>query len=257
MGARRSFKRSFVPSQIPAIAAGYWWDRRVYTGLGTTGFTIPERNGNTTFDRVQATVSAQPTAGIGYLRYPATLGHDATAAAVQAGWTTKTTIAQWARFPSGITLTANRTDPLFSHYAGAGTRRVMLAGVTDAGATVRQIRGIYSTDGSAVFQYFWRPTMDSEWWFRLWLIDPSNADATLRMRFWQGDGETIAEQTATTAPSGGASLFNGNAVIESAGIATLSAITPDDVDIATELYFPGELTAAEMQAVMRYANPKL
>ncbi len=242
----------FNPAQIAAIAAGYWWDRRIYTGLGTAGFTIPERNLHTTFDRVQATLGAQPVAGTGYLRYPATLGHDSTAGAVQEGWTTKTTVAMWWRFPAGITLTASRTNSMISHYAGAGTRRVFIAGLTDAGATVRQIRGIYSTDGSAVFQYFWRPTIDTDWHFGVWLIDPSNADATLRMRYWQD----LVEITASATASGGASLFNGNAVIESAGNAALSTITPDDLDIATEYIFPGELTAAEMAAVMAYENPK-
>ena len=257
MSARRSYKTTFVPSQIPAIAAGYWWDRRVYSGLGGTGFRIPERNGNTTFDRVQATVSAQPVAATGYLRYPATTGHDATSAAVAEGWTTKTTVWQWSRFPNGFPLTANRTALLFTHYGAGGARRFFMSAVTDAGATVRSIRGIYSTDGSAVFQYFWQPTIDSEWYFRLWLIDPSNATTSLRMRYFQGDGATITEQVATTAPAGGASLFNASAVVETAGNAALSSINGDDMDVATEGVFPGELTAAEMQAVMRYANPKL
>lgn len=39
------------PRFVPAIVAGYWWDRTLYSGLGTAGFTIPEQNGNTAFDR--------------------------------------------------------------------------------------------------------------------------------------------------------------------------------------------------------------
>ena len=244
--------KQFVPTMIAAVAAGYWWDRSIYSGLGTAGFRIPERNGNATFDLVQATVGAQPIAGVGYLRYPATLGHDATAGAVAEGWTTKTTVCQWRRWPNNIVLTASKTVPLISHYGGGGARRFMLGGVTNAGATLRQIRGIYSNDGSSVAQYFWSPTFDTDWHFDRWTID-TTLTGTLRMRYWLDR----IEQSAVAPPSGGTPLFNGLAPIESAGNAALSVITPDTVDLGNSYIFPGEPTADEETLLMGYNSPKV
>lgn len=239
---------------LSGLTSGYWWDRSVYSGLGTASFRIPERNGNTTFDRVQATLGAQPLRGPGYLRYPATLGHDSTAGAVAIGGSsTAVTIAMWWRFPNGITLTANRTNPLVAHYGNAGSRRMLLTGLVNPAGTIRQIRGIYSTDGSNVFQYFWQPLIDDQWHFSVWRID-TTAAGTLRMRYWQD----LVEIAASAADSGGASIINASAVIESAGIASLGgAFTPDDLDISAEYFLQGTISDAQMAALMLHRNPKL
>jgi hypothetical protein len=126
----------FSPRDVPEVAAGYFWDAAAATGLGTTGFKVPEGNGHSTFDLIQTTVANQPTAlsegGGAQFRMrnsgnanPSTVG---TAAAVTAGWTGATYVAGWFRLPDASgDITSFVT--LLGHSGGSGARRFQLQGL--------------------------------------------------------------------------------------------------------------------------------
>src|SRR6185369_14305374 len=94
----------FSPADVPQVAAGYFWDATAASGLGTTGFKVPEGNRHTSFDLVQTTVASQPTALTenGGLQFRMRKSTDpnpsflATAGSVQEGWTGSTYVGFWA-----------------------------------------------------------------------------------------------------------------------------------------------------------------
>ncbi len=129
----------FAPSDVPAIAAGYYWLPRDATGLGTAGFVVPEGNAHSAFNFVQATVAGQPTqltenGGVQFrMRNAAALTNQSsltTAGAVVAGWTGATYLAGWVRLPdaAGIITTAGFGDQLFRHGATNQQRLTLFPG---------------------------------------------------------------------------------------------------------------------------------
>lgn len=129
-------RSGFDPRMVAEVSAGYYWLAASATGLGGTSFKVPEGNGHTSFDLIQATVANQPTAltenGGAQFRMrnsgnanPSTIG---TAGAVTAGWTGATYVAGWFRLPDASgDITSFVT--LFGHSAGSGSRRIQLQGL--------------------------------------------------------------------------------------------------------------------------------
>lgn len=124
----------FTPSDVPAIAAGYYWHAFDATGLGTAGFKIPEGNLHTTFDLSTATVAGQPTQltenGSKQFRVRRTADANPTvsiktAGNVAAGWTTNTYIGIWLRVPdaAGDITGPGATVNVFTHNLASGTSR--------------------------------------------------------------------------------------------------------------------------------------
>jgi hypothetical protein len=97
----------FSPSQVPAVAAGYYWDPAAGTGGGGAGFLIPEGNGKTASNMITPSAGAAPAFGTINTRAVATYTNavpdsSARTAAVQArGWTGATMIAGWFSSPGG------------------------------------------------------------------------------------------------------------------------------------------------------------
>ncbi len=144
-----ALQSGFDPRSIPEVAAGYWWTASQATGLGTTGFVVPEGNGHSTFNLVQPTLVNQPTMltennGIQF-RMVAAAGILQTAGAVQAGWTGATYMAGWFRVPDASG-DITSSVALITHSAGNGSRRMDFTAVL---GTPDAVGGRTSADGTA------------------------------------------------------------------------------------------------------------
>lgn len=176
----------FDPTTVPEIAAGYWWDPANASGLGGAGFKIPEGNGHTSFDLVQATTTKQPTAlsENGATLYRMRKSVDAnpsivgTAGSVAAGWTGATYLGGWFRLPdaSGI-ITGSGT--LFIHSGTAGNRRLILSNVQTVGQRIA-----CSGDGTAIPNDDFATVFAGGWVWVESLFVPSETTATHRAQLW-------------------------------------------------------------------------
>lgn len=123
-------RKQFHPKMVPEVAKGYYWDCSDATGLGTTAFKIPEGNGVSSFNLIQATVASQPDKlsenGFAQFRMrnvananPSRLNP---AAAVRAGWTGPTYVAGWFRIPDASGDITGLGSSLFIHSTAAGNQ---------------------------------------------------------------------------------------------------------------------------------------
>lgn len=211
----------FHPGRVPEIAAGYWWDSGVgVSGLGDSSFTWAEQNGHAAFNLLQSTVAQQPSrVGVSggrlamhYAGSP-TAGAVRTAGAVQAGWTGKTYIAGWWRFPDGLAGVIGDGTSLIIHSDFSTNRRLVLTASFDPDSPSDPNTGIMqvalSASGSANATVLSIDLVDTKnWHFYECFIDPT-ASAGSR-RFFRTD-------LASPSVNGGTSdatfttLFNGNA----------------------------------------------
>lgn len=145
----RGGSAAFNPSQVPEVAAGYWWDPELYAGtLGDSSFSWTEQNGNTDFDQENSTTSEHPTAitsnGFSQLRFAASDRLLAAVGMAAFGWSTSTYFACWFRCPSGI---INGTSVL-SHTGGVGDRHFYIQMHSTLG-----LRFFVSDDGSTLLEH--------------------------------------------------------------------------------------------------------
>jgi hypothetical protein len=221
----RKTQTVFDPTTVAEIAAGYFWDPASASGLGGAGFKIPEGNGHTSFDLVQATVAKQPTAltenGAAQFRVPNTAGQFvSTAGAVQAGWTGSTYMAAWLRLPNAngdIT----GADTFFGHNPlSTGQRRLIITGTN---ATPDLFSATASTAGTATASNSWgNPLVGSNWVFVETLFDTSLASpASLAL---YADFALLVPSATAAIPS---TLFDGLAPI---GIACRFAVSNNNID---------------------------
>lgn len=251
----RKTQTVFDPTTVAEIAAGYFWDPASASGLGGAGFKIPEGNGHTSFDLVQATVASQPTAlsENGAVQYRMRSAFDAnpsvlaTAATVQAGWTGATYLAGWFRLPNnGGVSVGNNT--LMSHQpSAAGQRRIVLSTQTSGNAML----GTTSTDGTASVNQTFAPVFTTANWIYVeQLFDPSlTGNARLAL---------LADFSAIAVTVGGAipaSLFDGNTKIGVACRVATASGNPDFVDWASFYYGNGIPSLANRKRLRNRHRP--
>lgn len=217
------------PANVPEVAAGYFWLASSGTGLGTSGFTVPEGNGHTTFDLVQTTVASQPTAltELGGTQYRMRHAADAnpsiikTAGSVQAGWTGNTYLAGWFRMPNG---SGDITGPgnLFAHTTTTALRLVLanLINSTDRQGVVFSGNGTSNTASNQWLNCF-PNVVGGRWtWLEMLVVPGSAIDLVADF--------TTQNRVLTTAP--GATLNDTNATISVGcrGAANLANVDPTD-----------------------------
>lgn len=110
---------AFSPSQIAAVAAGYFWDPTQATGSDLAGFSLPEGNGKTTHNVITPSAGTAPAISsingqtiIAYTNQ-AVADDMARTAAVQRGFTGSMGFGGWINQPSGAVGT------VFTHGRGA------------------------------------------------------------------------------------------------------------------------------------------
>ncbi len=253
---------SFSPADVPEVAAGYYWDPASATGLGGSGFKIPEGNGHTSFDLVQATTTKQPTAlaenDNAQFRMrrasdtnPSVLANSGN---VQAGWTGPTYVAGWFRLPDvagDITGAGN----LFLHTPStAGQRRFTWQLISTA---PRGVRVSTSTNGTATATSDYPNVLAGSAW--TWLEAMFDSGLTL-------GGSTVADYIKLfadfvpqlrTSSSGTntTTLFNGNAPLAMASRAASALANVDTTDFGPVYYANGIPTIADRTLLRNYHNP--
>lgn len=248
----------FDPRMVPEVAAGYFWLASQATGLGTAGFTVPEGNGNTTFDLVQATVASQPTAlsengGAQFRMRNAADSNPSilrTAGNIAAGWTGSTTVAGWFRLPNASgAVTGN--GALFQHNAtGAGNARLNLS-ITAASGVLLNV----SADGSTIVNntYANAGVFDGANW--IWVVaslDAAGVDNATR-------GLLSANLTAQTRAGGTgtipASLFGATVPISVACRGQNALANVDVTDVANVYYCNGIPSLFNLDRLRRHLAP--
>lgn len=154
----------FTPTDVPAIAAGYYWEVDLDTGLGTAGFRAVEGNGHAGADGLQATVANQPVLltenGHQQYRYRDVgdgVDSQVRTAAFAAGWTGATYVGMWWRMPEGTPTSGVNT--IFSHGQAPSSRRlsVLLNGTTE------NITASVSADGTTTQINTWPAGAYGNW----------------------------------------------------------------------------------------------
>jgi hypothetical protein len=104
---------SFQPSDVPAVAAGYYWDPAQAVNSGSASFALPEAQGKTSFNQITPSLGAAPT--IGTINGQAVVQHiNRTAPSIDSltrtstqlarGWTGATMVCGWFSAASGAGL---------------------------------------------------------------------------------------------------------------------------------------------------------
>lgn len=265
-GARHSFKAtaSFSPASVAEIAAGYFWDPASATGFGGVSFKIPEGNGHSTFDLVQATVAKQPTALVensgAQFRMrksvdanPSVLG---SAGAVQAGWTGPTYVAGWFRLPDAsgdITGSGN----LFLHTPTTAGQRRFTAQLF--ASTPDNIVIGTSTDGTATATSTYPNVLVGGAW--VWVEAMFDSGLTLGgstvadyIKFFADfTAQTRASNTGTNTTT----IFNGNAAISMASRAGSGLANLDTIDFGPVYYGNGIPSLANRKLLRNRHRPLL
>lgn len=234
---------NFSPGQIAAVAAGYWWDPRAATGLGTANAKLPEMNGKTSYDMIAPSLATAPSATSTNSR-PTILFTNGSpdqllriASAAQLGWTGATYSFAWVSMAAACGVIMNqRVSP-------AGTLRLQFTG-----SDVR----VNAYDGVGAESRFPLPPggYAAGPFFVEAMFDPSQS-ASNRLRLFYGTVEQVANVSASpgTTLVDASSLFNicGNTSDNSGG--NISA----DVTVGIFGHCNGLPSAAERTAIMRYA----
>lgn len=263
----KSRRRGFLPQSVPEIALGYWWEAAMATGLGTAQFKVPEGNGHSSFDLVQATVASQPTALVenGGVQFRmrnsvnANPSFIATSGTVQAGWTGATYIAGWFRLPDAGGVITSSNDFFFNHFLTTGNqRRIGFSALNNANNALDRVAGGASVDGTTSgTTTLWDTPFDvaAAWCWCELIIDPLlvlggsvNAD---KIKLFVG----LALQTQTQAPSlDYTALFDATAPIQvasrAAGLANV-----DTTDWAAVYYGQGIPTLQHRVKLANRCNP--
>lgn len=242
----------FSPADVPELAAGYWWDAAAASGLGTAAFKVPEGNGHTTFDLLQATVASQPTllTENGGKQFRMRKAADtnpsiiATSGAVQAGWTGTTYIAGWFRLPDAAGDISGAGN-LFVHTpTTAGQRRIS---ITNAVSSGDKQSATTSNDGTTQATNQWLNALAGGAW--TWMDCITIPGTSVEMRA----GLVLVAHTATAAP--GSPLFDGSALITIGSRAGAGLANVDTTDWALCYYCNGVPSAANQVRLANFRNP--
>lgn len=248
--------RSFDPRMVAEIAAGYYWEADAATGLGTTGFKIPEGNGHTTFDLIQATVASQPTAlsENGGVQFRMRKGADpnpvkmASSGNVTAGWTGATYVGAWLRLPVDLTGINN----LFQH-ASSGAGRIAL--LTTNGTP--DIFRVNVVDAAQAFtnSQFSTPFADLAWHWIEAIFDPALVLGGSGPNDYVKAFSDFVAMTRTATATHPSALADANGTVRLGQTSTGSANDADNYDIAAAYYANGIPTLANRVKVANRKNP--
>ncbi len=248
------------PANVPEVAAGYFWLAASGTGIGTAGFKVPEGNGHTTFDLLQATVANQPAVltELGGTQYR--MGKSGSAAParlavsgnVTAGWTGPTYIAGWFRLPDASG-DITGVGGLLRHNLGAGARRIQFNLATGPD----EVSGFFSADGTATpNRRFGNPFVGGDWHWIEHVFDPSNTlgGTTTADRMKLFDNFALVAAGSVSAAQG-ASLFDATAPLT---VCCQSAVASnaDTTDWATLYYCNGIPSLPNREALYRHLAPR-
>lgn len=243
----------FDPRMVPEVAAGRFWLASAATGLGTAGFTVPEGNGNSGWNLLQATVASQPTSitsnGQSALRMRRAADANpsiiAPATTLQAGWTGNTYVAGWFRLPDASGDVSASSSNLFVHTpTTAGQRRLSLSMVVSSGD---KFSCVTSNDGTAIATNQWLSTFAGDWvWVSLAVIPGTSVELSADL--------TQLAHTATASP--GSPLFDGNAPVSIGCRAAAGLANVDTTDWLAVYYCNGIPSLFNQQRLMAFQAPK-
>lgn len=230
--------KTFDPRMVPEILAGYYWEAASATGLGTAGFKIPEGNGNTAFDLVQATVASQPTAltESGGAQFRLRKQGDAnptilsTSGDVTAGWTGSTYIAGWWRLPDASGAISG-TGNLFAHRKTGAARLNITIVTTGGGRENIQI----STDGTTIVTHGFANVLEGSAWHWIEVVYDTSVASPDRLAFYSD----LVVQTRALAGSIPATVANVAAPITVGYSAITGFANQDNTDWAAAYYGNG------------------
>jgi hypothetical protein len=267
-------RATFDVTSVTAIANGHWWHARNATGHGTVDFKVPEGNGHTTLDMIQATVASQPTAlaenNSVQFRMRNTVNANpsfiATAGAVQAGWATATYLAMWLRLPDSLGIITSSNTTYFQHFLTTGNqRRLVFSSSNSATNTSDRVTTPASVDGisngtsstyDTPFDGGVGPSAAADWVWCEVMCDPllvaGGSAAADKMKLFFN----LVRQTQTIAPSiDFTALFDAAAPIQIASRASGLA-NVDTTDWAACYYGNGIPTEAERRSIAGYYPPR-
>lgn len=247
---------NFSPTNVPEVAAGYWWSATGSTGFGTTNFRVIEQNGHSSFDLIQSTVASQPTllfenGGVQFRMRKAGDSNPsfiATSSSVVAGWTGSTYFAGWFRLPnaSGV-ITGN--GQLFSHGIATGSQlRISITLTVASGIT-----GILSADGAATNNNAYVNPFNGSWqWVELFCPDSTGVSSATCMRLFinfveivrSGGGGTITTSIANSSSKLGIGCRVNNILAN-----------VDTTDWTTAYYTNGIPSLENRKRLANYFNP--
>jgi hypothetical protein len=241
--------KPFEPSDVPEVAAGYWWDAAAATNLGAAGFAVPEMNGHATFNQVQTTVASQPTqlTENGGKQFRMRRAADAnpsvisTAGNVQAGWTGATCYAGWFRLPDSSG-DISGAGTLIGH----NTTTAFRMSLTNLVNTTDRQSVSFSADGAAVVLNQWLNSFDGGWKFLV-------AKATPGVGVELYVNHNLVAHALTNAP--GPLLFDTAAPIFIGCRAASSLANTNTTDWATAYICNGIPSDAELVRLSNYHNP--
>lgn len=182
----------FSPSQIAAVAAGYYWDPAQAVNSGLATFSLPEAQGKTTYNQITPSLAAAPT--IGTINGRAVIQHTnltspsidsvtRNSAQLARGWTGAMMVAGWFQMPGA------GAGAIFAHWRSnqnfllaTGTTRVDIS-AHDGTANREQQHPVAS--GWALTPVYLEA-----------LFDPSQG-ATNRLQFWINRVQVTPSVTAT------------------------------------------------------------
>jgi hypothetical protein len=247
------------PANVPEVAAGYFWLAASATGAGTAAFKVPEGNGHSTFDLVQATVANQPTVltEAGGTQFRMRKVGDAVGASIiamaapaAAGWTGNTYIGIWARLPdaSGDISGSGTVGGLFSHNLTTGNQR-RLSWVLNGNPDVESCTTVDL--GAAGVGHFatstWANRFDGNWhWLELLV--------RVGVSHEMYDGLSLVTPASSTVPQ--ATLVDSVASISLACRATGGLGNVDTTDWAACYYANGIPSLPNREALMRHLAPR-
>lgn len=233
--ARRRRNTPFDPRQVPAVAAGFFWDPDAYASS-----TLPEAQGKTAADLTKTgTITVLSGNGHTQLRCAAGSGHLDSSGGVDLG-TAVSYAAGWVRFPTSV---GGDSQALIGQYGGAGQRRSL---TYVSGATWKVI---YSDDGTTRYTWTFDSASAGNWMFVERVIDVGASPATTRARLFR-DRVEIAP---TSAPSGGSSLYHASLLLRLGDIG--GAANVDTTDFGPQYLLPAVPTDAERDLLRGYHAP--
>jgi hypothetical protein len=252
------------PANVPEVAAGYFWLPASATGIGTSGFVIPEGNGHTTFDLKQATVASQPTVltelgGTQYRHRNAANANPTlnikTAAAVTAGWTGPTYVAMWVRVPDASGDITSAANAFFWHHSTtAPNLRIVTAPVS---GTPDVMQPTFSQNGTASGTARCPTWGTADWKWVEFIFDPSlvlgGTTKNDKLK-WFFD---FVLQTLTTPPTPDFTAINDATAIIGVGcrLSTGNA-NVDTMDWASCYYANGIPSLPNREALYRHLAPR-
>lgn len=198
----------FRPEDVPAVAAGYYWDPAQATNSGLATFSMPEAQGKTAYNQITPSLAAAPT--IGTINGQAVVQHinrtapsidslSRTSTQLTRGWTGATMLCGWFQVPTG------GAGLVFNHWR-SNINLGLALGAVRADCTGHD--GTAGREAQHPMPAGWATTPV----YIEYLFDPLQV-ATNRLQFWVNRGQI----TPSVAPSMGSILRDSASYIAFSG----------------------------------------